>query len=283
MPSKKSIYDFDPTVYMSLPRLNVSGLLTVVKVLIQLQPEGDWPEVETAVERVVEDVSAIDTVLVDRIVDPARFSRDDVKFDLFVDGLWGLFRDRLTGWSRYLADGRKRLALDAQLEIDLDALEHRAERASEVLDKLFVDGLEFLRRNYNEQAQLMSNVLEAIAVEKLDDELSELTGAELLPLLRACQRHYDKMVSDRLAREQNTTIGNLNLLKARLLRSVQFYVSAVIGTLNAKKPNTVEAVEAALQPIVNVRLGRNPTANTAIESKGAEGADQANAIESDEA
>lgn len=253
----KTISDFDPSPYLTLPRMPMTELLTLVDVLVDIMPQGPWPEVEIAAKRVRAAADDAEGDMVERIRDGSRFTREDVKFDGFVDGVWGLFRDRLAGWARYNNDGRHRLEEDEELEVDLEELEQRAERGTAILEQLFAEGLDFTRRNYNEQSQMMANLLGVIDAEALDDELHELTGDELLPLLRACQRRYEAMVSERLSTDKNTTIGDLNKHRALIQRYVYFYTNAVIGTLNQAQPNTVESVEAALLPIINVRLGRD--------------------------
>jgi hypothetical protein len=253
----KSLWEFDPTPYLTLPRMTVVELLTLVDALHALIPKGSWPEVKLAAQRLLTASEEAQATMIERIRDSGRFSKEDVKFDGFVDGVWGLFRDRLAGWGRYLNEGRARLAEDEELDIDLEALEARAERAAVIVELLFANGLEFLRRNYNEQSQLMANLLGVVEAEELDEELGELIGEELLPILRACQRRYEAMVNERLARDKNTTIGDLNEHRNIISRYVYLYTNAVIGTLNHAKPNTVESVETALLPIINVRLGRD--------------------------
>lgn len=253
----KSLWEFDPTPYLTLPRMAVVELLTLVDALHALMPEGSWPEVEIAAKRMLTASEEAQATMVERIRENGRYSKEDVVFDGFVDGVWGLCRDRLTGWARYLNEGRSRLAEDKELIVDLEALEERAERAATIVDLLFADGLDLLRRNYNEQAQLMANLLGVIEAEELDGELDELIGDELLPILRACQRRYEVMVNERLARDKNATIGDLNEHRSMISRYVYLYINAVIGTLNQAEPNTVESVEAALLPIINVRLGRD--------------------------
>jgi hypothetical protein len=253
----KPITDFDPTPYLTIPRLPTASLLTLGNVLLDLTPAGDWPTVTIAAKRVREVLDEAQAVMIERMREGGRFTREDVKFDGYVDGLWGLFRDRLLGWGRYLADGRQRMAEDEDLVLDLDELEHRAARAVALHDRLFANGLEMLRENYNQQAQLTANLLMVIDAEALDGELLDLTGDELLRMLRACQRRYAAMVSQRLS-SKSGAIGDLQEIKGRIHRCIYFYTNAVIGTLNHNPPNTVESVEAALLPIVNVRLGREP-------------------------
>jgi hypothetical protein len=262
----KPITDFDPTPYLTIPRLPTASLLTLGNVLLDLTPAGDWPTVTIAAKRVREVLDEAQAVMIERMREGGRFTREDVKFDGYVDGLWGLFRDRLLGWGRYLADGRQRMAEDEDLVLDLDELEHRAARAVALHDRLFANDLEMLRQNYNQQAQLTANLLMVIDAEALDGELLDLTGDELLRMLRACQRRYAAMVSQRLS-SKSGAIGDLQEIKSRIHRCIYFYTNAVIGTLNHNPPNTVQSVEAALLPIVNVRLGREPGGRDAYEQE----------------
>jgi hypothetical protein len=252
----KPITDFDPTPYLTIPRLPAASLLTLGNVLLGLTPTGDWPNLAMAAKRVRDVLDEAEGLMVERIRDGGRFSREDVKFDGYADGLWGLFRDRLFGWSRYLAEGRQRMREDKELEIDLEYIEDRATRAVALHDKLFANGLDMLRQNYNQQAQLTANLLKVIDAEALESELLDLTGDELLPMLRASQRRYAAMVSQRLS-SKTGAIGDLQEVKNRIHSLLYFYTNAVIGTLNHEPPNTVESVEAALLPIINVRLGRD--------------------------
>lgn len=262
----KPITDFDPTPYLTIPRLPAASLLTLGNVLLDLTPQGEWPDVFTAAKRVRAVLDEGQALMVERIRGNDRFTREDVKFDGYADGLWGLFRDRLIGWQRYLADGRQRMAEDEKLAIDLDDIEDRATRAVALHDRLFANGLDMLRQNYNQQAQLTANLLEVIDADALESELLDLTGDELLPMLRACQRRYAAMVTQRLS-SKSGAIGDLQEVKNRIHRCLYFYTNAVIGTLSHDPPNTVESVEAALLPIINVRLGRDVGGRTEEEEE----------------
>jgi hypothetical protein len=251
----KPITDFDPSPSLTIPRLPAASLLTLGNVLLDLTPKGDWPAVTIAAKRVRVVLDEAQSLMVERIREGGRFTREDVKFDGYADGLWGLFRDRLLGWSRYLADGRQRMQEDKELSIDLEDIEHRAARAVALQDQLFANGLDMLRQNYNQQAPLTANLLKVIDAAALEGELLDLTGDELLPMLRACQRRYAAMVSQRLS-SKSGAIGDLQEVKSRIHSLIYFYTNAVIGTLSHEPANTVESVEAALLPIINVRLGR---------------------------
>lgn len=112
----KPITDFDPTPYLTIPRLPAASLLTLGNVLLDLTPQGDWPDVTNAAKRVRAVLDEAEGLMVERIRDGGRFTREDVKFDGYTDGLWGLFRDRLLGWNRYLSDGRQRMRDDKELK-----------------------------------------------------------------------------------------------------------------------------------------------------------------------
>ena len=117
--------------------------------------------------------------------------------------------------------------------------------------------MKFTHRPYVEQAQLMDNVLGLIDTDGLADEIVELTGPELLPILRLCQVRYERMVQGRAMRE-NDPIPDFRLQRSRLRRLIVRYAGAVMTMLDEDKPETLELVTDALMPMLTIRASSRP-------------------------
>ncbi|WP_146157692.1 hypothetical protein [Enhygromyxa salina] len=181
----------------------------------------------------------------------------DLELDNALDGLWSLLRDRMRGWARYERPGLNVLIEDDELAVDFEAVRDKATRARELSARLFGAGsLDMLNRSYPEQSQLMANLLELIETDELADDLLELAGEELLPIIQRCQELYEAMV-DRRSGKDTTTRADLRVLRVKLQRRIVRYNTLVLTMLDEAKPETRDLVEAALQPMITLRPQRS--------------------------
>ena len=207
----------------------------------------------------------------------------DQELDIAVDPLWSLLRRRLDDWKVFTRAGLDFLEhdLEAPPEVDLDTLRTKAARAQEISERLFgTEGLSFVQQPYTEQAQLMANVLGLIDADKLGEEIIELTGPELLSMLRRCQLRYESMIQARAIRLGGSA-ADLRVLRGRLRRLIVRYAGAVITLLDESEPETLQVVEAALLPMLTIRaVATREVAESEVAAEIVAAVDDANAASS---
>jgi hypothetical protein len=107
-------------------------------------------------------------------------------------------------------------------ELQFEVVREQAARAAELLAKLFGDGnLPMLSRPWPEQSQRMANVLDLIDQDQLEAKLLEVTGDELLPIIRRVSHRGGQLRHGPL--------------------------------MKPGKPETIPMVEAALEPMITMR------------------------------
>jgi hypothetical protein len=255
MPTYDPFEIFDPTRYQSVPNLPLQSMITLTKALLAATPKTASPRVKHLAALLSNTAVEAETAMIVRLrEDNQGAATSDLAFDHAVDTLWSLLRDRLSGWIVY---GRSALDyLDADVntpaEVDIAKLRSKATRAEQIGERLFgSEGLKFLVRPYVEQSQLMANVLGLIDADNLEADLLELTGPELLPLLRHCQTRYEAMVQARAMREAGSGT-DLRVLRGQLRRFISRYAGAVISMLDESAPETLSVVETALMPMITI-------------------------------
>jgi hypothetical protein len=224
--------------------------LVVLSNALSSRMPGDPPAYVAAAELAMREcVDESEAAMVIRLREDNEASVSaDLELDNALDGLWALLRDRLRGWARYERPGLNVLIDDDKLLVDFEAVRAKATRARELSVQLFGEGaLDMLNRSYPEQSQLMANLLGLIASDDLEDELLDLAGEELLPIIARCQQLYEAMV-DRRSGKDTTTRADLRTLRFKLQRRIVRYNALVLTMLDESKPETRDLVEAALQP-----------------------------------
>jgi hypothetical protein len=245
---------FDLTPYQSTPVLPLQSLIVLSKALSARTPDSAADYIKQSEQAMRTTTTEAEGVMVDRLRESNEVSlADDLALDTAVDGVYVLGRDRLRLWSRYLKEGLKFLLTDPTL--DFQSVCDKAARAEQLADKLFADNLlDLLGRSYTEQSQLTANLLRLIDEDGHTDELGDLAGPELLPILRRCQVRYEAMVDRR-----NVTRSRIDLRVVRTLlaRRILSYSSMVVTMLDETKPESKKVVEEALLPMVSIRLNRS--------------------------
>lgn len=247
---------FEPTRYQTVSNLPLQTIVSLSKALEAAAPE-DAPAHVEQVKDLLHDASeeAEDAMIVRLREDNEGGANADQTLDIAVDPLWSLLRRRLADWGVYVREGLDFLEDDPEAppDVDIEELRDKATRARKISERLFGNGgLTFVQRPYPEQAQLMANVLGLIDTDKLEEEIVELTGPELLPMLRHCQIRYEHMVQARAMR-LNGSAADLRTLRARLRRLIIRYAGAVITMLDESEPESLDVVESALLPMLTIR------------------------------
>jgi hypothetical protein len=256
MPTHDPFQNFDASRYQAVPILTLQSTITLSKALQAATPKNAPARVLTLATLLKNTTAEAEAAMIIRLrEDNQGAATTDILFDGTVDSLWSLLRDRLAGWTVY---GRSALDFldedpSAPIEVDITKLRGKAARAEDIGARLFgIEGLKFLLRPFIEQSQLMANVLGLIDADKLEADVLELTGPELLPLLRHCQRRYEAMVQSRAMREGGSST-DLRLHRTNLRRYIARYATAVLNMLDETDPeHTLEIVETALMPMLTI-------------------------------
>ena len=245
---------FIATPYQTAPQFPLQTLAVLSKSLSARMPDDSPDYIIVAEEEMRAATLAAEAAMVIRLRETnERRLRADLNLDNALDGLWSLFRERTQGWSRYERPGLDFLLEDKQLELDFQTVREMATRAGELATKIFGEGaMAMLSKPYPEQSQLMGNVLQLIDTDGVGEELLEIAGPELLPILRRCQQEYETMV-DRRASFEPASRADLRNHRAKLQRRIVRYSTLVLTMMVESKPKTRELVETALEPMVTMR------------------------------
>jgi hypothetical protein len=246
--------DFDPTSYQNLPRLSPNAALLLARNLLARVPKPTTERVHDAAARLQADFDVLETAITKRQALASELTLEqEAELDEFVDSLWIDLHARLESWATFEHPGLRVLASTGPATVDYGRYIDRAEQAREIMQRLFgAGGTSFVARGYREQAAAMGRILAAIDKYELADKIRTLVGPDLLPILRDAQARYTEMVRARGDREQNLGIS-LRTLAAQMRWRINLYVVHVLSLLDRSKPQTLDVVRNALQPIVEFR------------------------------
>jgi hypothetical protein len=245
---------FDPTPYQRAPRGNVQGILALSQALVESRPEGASEAVERMAAKLGVVIAETESGLTARRREsaPADFSQE-VELDGFADVMWGALRSGLELWRAFEHPGLATV-VQAQKQrsavaIALRAGQNKAKVARGLAGKLFgSEGLAFTQTTYPEQAVSMATILRLIEEDGLAAEVDTVVAPEILVALTACQPLYEAMVETRMTRTDRKS-SDLAVLRTKLQRAISLYCMAVLAMLDESKPETLERVIGALQPI----------------------------------
>ncbi len=166
---------FDPTVYMSSPRLDVPSQIALGRQLLAVAPTELPKSAEVCKRGLLEATRALeDGYRLTQTEDPRQLKRP---VDLKADNTWSSLKGRL----------------DPYVWLDEERFPE-ASRAKVLLQKLFPDGLAFLRLEYGAQWAEANWRMKCIAEERLDPELRKLCGDVFVDELLHWHKEYGKMV-----------------------------------------------------------------------------------------
>lgn len=237
--------------FRTMSVLTLTGSISVGNALLQAMPDKLPVNAEAAAKLLAEAVSEAEEGLTNRLETKGDLALERA-FDLLVDRIWVLLRARLEFWHCYNHAGIALLSKEEQEEAEIDKNRKLAESAKELLDRLFGDGIEFLKMSYPQQAAHMAARLRYIDSRGLGDDFKELVGQAPAVLVRVCQKRYDAMVAERTARDSAVNV-DLRPLRTKLAWCAENYASALIGSVPLKKKNKEEWLEIvikALQPML---------------------------------
>ena len=226
---------FDPSIYVRAPLFAVPEGLILGRTLIAACPRSLHPAVKLPSARLEKRLAEAEAALLNRQRQGSQSEEDTRALDAEMDAcFWGI-KLRLDGYA----------ALPARLE-------PKSQRASQLQQRLFGEGMNFLRDSYAGQLATMQTLLQRIEDDKLTRELDDLCGPEFLDHIKRLLPRYQKMVQAVLTRE-TTVSENLSHHRIALQRAISAYASAVCGTVDDTDEASIRLAQTALAPLDNLR------------------------------
>jgi hypothetical protein len=247
----------DITPYQSCPQLPTEGTLSLGQDLIDAQPPELPPYAVKLAKRLAATVAETEEALVIRVEEAAGIDlAAEGKFDTVLDRFWKATRGRVDYWQLHEQEGLELLDPSEQAEMKLEQKRKLAKAARDLDKHLFgVEGLDFTRRPYPQQATLMASRLEFIQTSEHREIYIEVLGEELFESLVVMQGRYEAMVRARSKRDASS-LANLRELRHQLQRVILRYASGIVSMLDEDEPDSGAIVVDALQPMVNARVRR---------------------------
>jgi hypothetical protein len=179
-------------------------------------------------------------------------------FDVLVDRIWAVLRARLEFWHCYNHEGIALLSDEEQAEVEIEKNRKLTEVAKELLARIFGEGVQFLQLSYPQQAAHMAARLRYIETRGLQAEFKELVGVAPATLVHVCQRRYEAMVVERVARDNAVNV-DLRPLRAKIAWAAENYAATLLSTLPKGDEEWAKTVLAALQPMLVTDSTRTKT------------------------
>jgi hypothetical protein len=203
------IRSIDIAALTTIPQLAVTGYISLIKTLAEVQPPVPTDAVKRTFERMQAGRELAEQAIVARLGDGVDLGLER-SFDLLIDRLWLCMRSELEFWSIYHHDGIALFGPAQRAELDIDECRDLAAVAEDLRSRLFggPDASDFLRLPYAQQASHMAGRLQLIKEKGLSATFEELVGARMVKLLHVSQQRYEAMVNARSARETGV-VGNL--------------------------------------------------------------------------
>jgi hypothetical protein len=242
---------FDLSVYYPIPLLTTEGYISLFKSLLMVAPANPPPHIVEAIEEFMKGLSEAEGILVLRIDEDLSTWLERI-FDLLVDQVWVETRERLEFAAIYRHEGVAKFTQEDRIALDLEARIKEAHTANKMLERMFANGVDFLRTPFPQQATHTAARLDWVTAKNLDPEFEQLVGPKLTTLLKVCQNRYEVMVAERSSRD-GKSVADLRDLRINLRRHIYSYAGAIGSMYKISNPQTAEVVENALRPILIAR------------------------------
>lgn len=243
----------DPTPYVRPPRTGIAGGLSLSKMLLTRVPTKPGPGVIMMAKALAATVVATEADW--RVQLRAKFGGVAKVADLRLDRDWAVVRRRLVDHEDLPAGDPDRL------------------RSAELVERLFPDGLRFLKLRYVEEHAESNLRLEIIEDEGLRADLDHLVGKRFMIELVAAHEHYGAVLGiTEVPEDETSKISMLERLR-ELTQAISDYALQVLA-FSRMHPDNLAPAEQALAPIDAFRQAARRAA-----SKGAKAGDGAVSVE----
>jgi hypothetical protein len=262
--------EIDLSIYYPIPLLTTEGYISLLKSMLMVAPANPPDHVKEAIAALANAVTEAESLLVARLDE--NFSTGlERAFDTLVDQVWVELRQRLEFAAIYRHEGAAKFTDEDRIKLDLEERLEESRIAGMMLERMFANGVDFLRAPYPQQATHMAARLDWIDSKNFDEALEELVGPKLTALLKVCQQRYEAMVGERSSRD-GKSVADFRELRNVLRRQLYGYCGAVGTLYKVGDAKSAEAVENALRPILVAREhARRKAAGLPEESEAVEG------------
>lgn len=251
--------------------LSTDGYVSLIKTLLRVAPKNPPAHILAAIQGLAAVLVAARSGLAGRLNANSSTALERA-FDILVDRVWVELRDRLTFFEIYLHEGVAKFTDEDRAALEFDSKVDKARLAANLLERLFGDGLEFLRLPFPQQATQMGARLDWMEEQHKLGELDELVGKDLALLVQICQKRYEEMVGNRGSRS-GKSLSDLQAIRNDLRRHIYSYCGAIgmMANYGDADPATVDEVELALRPILISRANaRRRPGDPGVEAEGEE-------------
>ena len=221
--------------YLRRPRLSAENLLALAIRLLQSAPKDQLQE--PALGSLKDLHEAAETFQATLRARHTAASGSLRPYDRRFDGAWAALYARLHAWTRLLDHAN-------------------APRAQALLERLFPEGLGFLRHSYDEEWVHSRTLLGLIEREGLDAELAQLAGVEFLPLIRVAHEELGKRLGleeddEEADDDDDDEAVNAAMFGAHLralAQAIATYGRRMVGLVDEEDPDSIAMFEAAMAP-----------------------------------
>lgn len=217
--------------YLRRPRMSAENILALAIRLLQSAPKEQLQEPALGSLKALHE--AAETLQATLRARHTAASGSLRPYDRRFDGAWAALYARLQAWTRLL--------------------DHpNAPRAQALIERLFPEGLAFLRHSYDEEWVHSRTLLGLIESEALEDELAQLAGVEFLPLIRVAHEELGKQLGLEDDGEQDEDEAvNAAMLGAHvraMAQAIATYGRRMVGLVDEDDPDSIARFEAAMAP-----------------------------------
>jgi hypothetical protein len=243
--------EIDLSIYYPIPLLTTEGYISLLKAALMVAPVDPPAHVKEAMIALANAVTEAEGLLVARLDE--NFSTGlERSFDIMVDQVWIELRQRLEFAAIYKHEGAAKFTDEDRSKLEFEDRLEEARIAAIMIERMFANGVDFLRTPYPQQATHMAARLDWVDTKKFDEALEELVGLKLTTLLRVCQQRYEVMVGERGSRD-GKSVADFRELRNFLRRHLYAYCGAVGTLYKFGDAKSIEVVEHALRPILVAR------------------------------
>lgn len=225
---------FDPSLYVRIPRMDVSAAVAVSRQILTALPKTKPSVLKKSIQKFEKALSSLEELWQIRSLE--QRSVDMRVIDRSADLAWGRLFRRLEEYATLPSD-------DFPLST----------RAQELIEQLFPERLSFLRLDYASQWAEAERRLNTIRDEKLNSELDRLCGPEFLKDVERCHVVYGEMIGATKPKQEIKAEPNLMPALDDTLDALTKLCVQLTALYMSEEEETHDWILKALQPLDEYR------------------------------
>lgn len=222
--------DFDPALYTRVPNLDVPSLIALARQVLAVAPARPGAALKKSLQELRAATSTLEAAYREHLSAPA--GQDSRPVDQAADNAWACVYARLDSYAAL-------------------PVEHypRAREASELLRKLFPEGLSFVKLEYGAQWTEAEQRLQLIKQERLTAALEALIGPEFVAELHRCHALYTAMIGVAQPKKGRQKLPDLRALRLGAQQALTAHTIQLLAVHLAGDPKQQEAIRPAFAAI----------------------------------